>query len=452
MSPRAWSFLLQWSRTGIGAAVFLIAARYLSLAEIGAFATAYAPFRMAQSVFKSGLSEAVCAVNHRPGRLEALLAMSVTSGLVLTGVALAAGFLLDAPILLLLSCVPAFLGISAISEALLRHRLDLRTLALRTAFAQSLAAALCLWLVAEGVGARALAGFVIAQVAVSAVWSVIAARWWPTVRPALNVSIALVPLVTKLAARDLLSSGIIPLAQIAVGTALGMTAAGTFQIATRMMSLIDALSLSPLRFLALPDLRRSKNAPDAILGHLRVSAALALWIWTGTVVAAPMLLEVFIGPLNAQQTAPVLVALAPAGVAAALVMPFAQGLIAATHVHIPLKRAFILLALFAVGLGPALTQSTLAVAIAFSSASVLSAVWLVHKAMHILRLERSVLQTVRAPMIAASVMMIQSVLLLPYLATADPLPALTSLALTGTATYTGSLWLLMKRTPRRGIA
>ena len=112
-------------------------------------------------------------------------------------------------------------------------------------------------------------------------------------------------------------------------------------------------------------------------------------------------------------------------------MPFAQGLIAATHVHIPLKRAFILLALFAVGLGPALTQSTLAVAIAFSSASVLSAVWLVHKAMHILRLERSVLQTVRAPMIAASVMMIQSVLLLPHLATADPLLALMSLALTG---------------------
>ena len=45
MSVPAWSTLLQWSRLGVNAALFLIVARFLTLAEIGAFATAFAPVR-----------------------------------------------------------------------------------------------------------------------------------------------------------------------------------------------------------------------------------------------------------------------------------------------------------------------------------------------------------------------------------------------------------------------
>jgi len=59
MSPRFWSFALQWSRVGINAGLFLIAARFLTLAEIGAFATVFAPIRLTQGLHKAGIGESV---------------------------------------------------------------------------------------------------------------------------------------------------------------------------------------------------------------------------------------------------------------------------------------------------------------------------------------------------------------------------------------------------------
>ena len=59
MTHGAWSFVLSWSRVGINAALFLAATRVLTLAEIGMFATAFAPIRLLQAVQKAGVSDAV---------------------------------------------------------------------------------------------------------------------------------------------------------------------------------------------------------------------------------------------------------------------------------------------------------------------------------------------------------------------------------------------------------
>ena len=57
MSQTVWSFFLHYARVGIGAGLFLLATRFLTLSEIGLFATAYAPIRLAQGMHKAGSAE-----------------------------------------------------------------------------------------------------------------------------------------------------------------------------------------------------------------------------------------------------------------------------------------------------------------------------------------------------------------------------------------------------------
>ncbi|NUH66498.1 oligosaccharide flippase family protein [Sulfitobacter sp. S0837] len=437
MSPRFWSFALQWSRVGINAGLFLIAARFLTLAEIGAFATAYAPIRLTQGLHKAGIGESVIILAPRQLRQDALFALSLGSGTALTCCFAGIGFVFNAPLLIALSAVPLLHGISAVSEGILRKRLHLRALALRTMISQSLAASLALWLLSNESGAWALVGFTLCHAALTTALSWHSAAWRPKSRPNWQYQRLLSGLVIEIAARDLLNTALFPLMQLLTALIFGLPAAGAFQIAARMLSLIEALTLSPLRFLALPQLRRLsvRQRAAALPDHLRLTAAFSLWVWSATLLAAPHTLPLLIGPSPAEAAIPILTALAGFGLLSALLMPINQALIAAGHTRLMLHRALLL-----VGLTCALTpfgQSPTALSAAISLAALLTALWLLPRALPRLGLSLAALSPLIAPLCAAATVAALFALL-------PPLPVPVQLTL-GSALYGGLLLIPYRR-------
>jgi len=382
VTPRFWSFVLQWSRVGINAALFLVAARFLTLGEIGAFATAFAPIRMTQGLHKAGICESVIVFGKSQQRRDALFALSLGSGLALALTFVLLALALNAPLLLMLAPVPLLNGLSAVSEGILRQTLRLRALALRTLFSQSAAALLALWLLWQGAGAWSLVAFALVNAMFTLSVSVYLARWRPRRLPPLRHLRLLWPKTAQIAGRDMLGAALFPVIQLCVGLFLGLPAAGAFQIATRVLGLIEALSLSPLRFIALPQLRLLRGAAfrAALADHLSVTATLSVCIWGGTYIAAPQILAPMIGAEHVAASAPTLIALAGFGLTSALSMPINQALIARGQMDLMLARAGLLLLLGVLFSLPALALSTRAVGLALSLAMLVTSLWHVSRA------------------------------------------------------------------------
>jgi len=433
MTVRHWSFVLQWSRVGINAALFLIATRFLSLAEIGAFATAFAPIRMTQGLHKAGICESVIILGRSQRRLDALFAVSVTSGLAVAMLLAALAIILHAPTLLALSAIPLLNGLGAVSEGILRQSLRLRALALRTMASQLVAATLALGLLFHGAGLWALVAFALANATLTAALSLHLARWRPMTLPRWRYQRLILPRTSQIAARDFLGGTLIPLAQLAVGLGLGLPAAGAFQIATRVLSLIDALALSPLRFIALPQLHGLRgSAFRAALGNqLRLTATVSVWIWAGTCIAAPQILALLTGPTHATATAPILIALSGFGLIPALAMPINQALTAQGHTRLMLARAALLLTLGALCVLPAMWFSPRMVAAALSIAALITTLWHLTHALPRLDLTLRDLSPICAPL-AAGTLMLGLFALLP------PLPLAAQIAI-GSALYAVAL-------------
>jgi len=413
MSPRFWSFILQWARVGINAGLFLIAARFLTLAEIGAFATAIAPIRLTQGLHKAGIGESVIILAPRQRRQDALFALSLGSGIALSLAFAALGIALTAPLLIALSAVPLLNSIGAVSEGILRQRLHLRALALRTVASQSIAAALALWMLWNGTGPWALVAFALTHAAINAALSYRLAAWRPQSLPDWRYQRLISRLVIEISARDLLNAALFPLLQLATAIAFGLPAAGAFQIATRILTLIEALTLSPLRFIALPQLRQlpAPQRAAALPEHLRLTATLSLWVWAATLLTGPQVLTLLIGPTPSEAATTILLALVGFGLLSALLMPVNQALIAAGHTRLMLHRAALLLTLTSALAVLAPTPTALAASV--SLAALLTALWHLTRALPLLGLPLSALSPLATPLCAAATVVLLFALLPP---------------------------------------
>jgi len=425
MNTRIWSFILSWSRVGINAALFLAATRVLTLTEIGLFATAFAPIRLTQGLYKSGISDAVIVLRRRH-RLDALFALSAGSGAILSAILATLGTLLSS-LLLTLSIIPIINGLGAVSEGILRQRLALRVLALRTLAAQSIAAIIALWMLTTGWGVWALAAFALINATLTCALSITLVRWRPQSLPSWQYQSLICLKTSEIMGRVLLTTTQMPLAQLAIGLTLGPVAAGAFQIATRMLELLEALTLSPLRFIALPELSLSKNLRTDLHTHLRRTSALAAWVWGGTMVAAPEILTLAVGSTHAPVATPILRALSLLGLLSALLMPLSQALTAQGHTTLVLKRAALSLTLSTALIFPALTLSVTTAAAGLSIAAAVTALWFTKRALPTLKLTANDLSPATAPLIAGTIMTI-------LLTLCPPLSLSVQMAL-GTAIY-----------------
>jgi O-antigen/teichoic acid export membrane protein len=298
LSDTAWASAVQWSRVGIGGIVFLIAARTLPLADIGAFGAAAAPLRLLQVIHKGGIEDA--AVTTPPDDAPALAALhrlSLVAAAAATFVTLALAPLLDrltpgANVALLATALAATSlahGVAAVPDGILRRTGRFRALALRTLLGQTVAAATGITALALGAGVWSLVIFTLAQATIAALVA-IAMVGWPT-----GPSSSLGPAIARaapLAARVLAGALVQPLLQVAIGATAGLAAAGVWQIATRVLSLLEAVTLVPLRFVALPRLAADRADIHALL---TAAALAATWIMGGTALAAPAMVHAVLG-------------------------------------------------------------------------------------------------------------------------------------------------------------
>lgn len=403
MSVQFWSYALQWSRVGMNALVFLLAARVLSLEEIGAFATAFAPIKLLQGLHKSGIVDTVVVKRNTPARLDALFWISIYAGTCISLVYMSGAFLLNlVPSLILMAIIPVMLGISAVSEGLLRKRLALKALALRTIIAliiASFCALLALW---NDAGLAALAIFVIVQTSLSAMFSVLLAKWRPTRKSPLRHMWFAIRSVFHFSAQNFVNAGILPITQFCIGLSLGLAAAGAFQIATRVLSMFEALTLSPLRYLALPQfalIKSSDQTEHMIRRSLWISVALVSWAWFGLATNPEHFLRIVVGAEHAATVAPILLCLIPLGLTAAIAMPFTQVLNAKGQAKMVFRRALLTFSLSFLFVVPAITFSASATAIALSSANICSLIWFLNRGLKQLSLNPIILVPALLPML-----------------------------------------------------
>jgi O-antigen/teichoic acid export membrane protein len=305
LTDAVWASAVQWARVGIGGVVFLIAARTLPLAEIGAFATAAAPLRFLQVIHKGGIEDAaVTTAPNDSASLATLHRLSLWLGLLAALAALAAAPLLDllspgaqiAPMVAILAATSLFHGLSAVPDGILRRQGRFRALALRTFMGQLAAAAIGLTALSLDAGVWALVLFTIAQATIAAMVA-LALTGWPSgpIGPLRPVAARVWPL----AARVMVGGLVQPLLQVAIGATAGLAAAGIWQIATRVIGLLEALTIVPLRFIALPRLSKGDSRIDPLLTAASLSG---VWVMGGTALAAPALVTALLGPDGAPVT------------------------------------------------------------------------------------------------------------------------------------------------------
>jgi succinoglycan exporter len=414
MSLGLWSAVLQWARFGVNAAVFLIVARFLDLAEIGAFAAAFAPVRLVQVVHRAGIMDATVVAGPAEDRRTALFMLSMIGG-VLAGLGFAAAGLafggVTGAYLLALSPLPLVAGLSAVAEGILRHDLRIRALALRTLTAQSVAAGAAFWALAAGWGAVSLVVFALVAGVLTGVISVAMAGWRPrklaagqSLWSAMRAELAL---VLRLSLRDLAANAPVPILQVAIAAVWGLSAAGAFQIAARMIALLDTLALAPLRYITLP--RFSRTRADAIgriaAESLRQSAGIGAFVYPGAALAAFEIAALAAGPVHAGTVAPYFAVLCLSGLTAALAMPFNQGLTATGQAALTLHRALWTLAASLALALPTILLSPVLAAAALPAGALLAFIPYVRKAMPLLSLSPALLlRALRVPALSSAFM------------------------------------------------
>ncbi len=454
MSLGLWSAVLQWARLGVNAAVFLIMARYLDLAEIGAFAAAFAPVRLVQVVHRAGIMDATVVAGLAEDRRTALFALSVLGGALASagfaGIGLAFGGVTGG-YLLALSPLPLVAGLSAVAEGILRHDLRIRALALRTLAAQSLAAVAAFWAFSAGWGAMSLVVFALAAGFLTAAISLVMAGWlprsWHGVRAAIRAELGL---VLRLSLRDLAGNAAVPILQVGIAVFWGLPAAGAFQIAARMITLLDTLALAPLRYITLPRFRRTSAEAigQVACQSLRQSAGIGAFVYPGAALAAFEIATLAAGQDHAASVTPYFAILCATGLISALAMPLNQGLTAVGQAALTLNRALWSLAASLALAIPGLALSPIVAAAALPAGAGLAFVPYVRRALPHLALSVEQFRTALwAPALASICMCGALWLCQPVLADLSVIASLAAKVVLGGAVF-GLCLTLLGRRPR----
>jgi O-antigen/teichoic acid export membrane protein len=416
-----WSVALQWGRFGIAAVVFLLIARWLSLAEIGAFATVAAPVRFLQVLHRVGITDSVVIAQTTENPRRNTDALFVISGLValLCMAALFACAWLSrywfaandtlGPMLVILALVPLFNGFAAVPEGILRHDLRIKALALRTIGVQSVAAIVAIIAARAGAGPWALVLFLVVNAAIAAPVAWALARWKPETLPDRARLRQVTAGFLNLSGQALLANALQPLLQLGVSLYLGMSDAGAFQIALRFLGLLDALAIAPLRFLALPllvaQVKSAGQIGASVLRGLRLTGLIASLVYLGAASVAPIILSIFVGADHAVKSAVLLQIFCVFGLANASSMVLMQAFIATGQANLALRRTalqFVLTALFA---WPAFGHSVTATAVSAAFAACIVAGVVLANAPKRFALDRSkAVQAIAKPVLIGCVM------------------------------------------------
>jgi O-antigen/teichoic acid export membrane protein len=288
----AWSFLLNGARQGLTSLFTLALAAVLGPEDFGAVTIALTMILFFQLFLDNGLSDAIVQRKDLDDEhLTAAFWILSLSGLGLAAVSLAlarwwaaANHLPDlVPVIAALTLILPLQALGVVQQALLRRRMDFRSLAVLANLAVIAAGVLGLVLAHQGFGVWALVVYQLTVPFATLVLYWVFTRW----RPALGFRAA--------AARDLfhVSSGSILAGlgtfvnvradALVMGLLFGPAAVGAYRLAERLVALVIETAARPVQAVALPEFARLQESRDEL-----AAAALRCIRIAGVLTVAPL--------------------------------------------------------------------------------------------------------------------------------------------------------------------
>lgn len=260
-----WSLVLQLTRIGANAGLFLVLAKFLDPTSIGVFVTAFSLVQIGQLIVRYGLSTAIVANQSLSedalnAAFSSIILLSGFCTLLLISISVVAGMYGHGAFslcLFALSFSLLFDGVSVVPDGLIRRSLRFRDLAIRSAIISVLSIAVVLTMAMNGYGLWSIVAFTLINSALISVAAMLLCGWRPTGIGTLAALKELAFPSYHYTVQHIAQGAFWPLAQLIVSASLGLPAAGVFGVALRVYTLVGALIFEPLRQIALPILVRS---------------------------------------------------------------------------------------------------------------------------------------------------------------------------------------------------
>ncbi len=303
-----WSAIQSWGNQLISFAVFLLLARLLEPSVFGLVALAAVFLAFMQVFLDQGFADAIVQRKELdPAHLDTAFWTNISIGLLLmlcsiTAAGTVANFFKQpqlTPILRYLSLSFLFGTFSSVQQAILRRRLDFKTLALRSLVATCAGGFVGVVMALRGFGVWSLVGqqLINGLVGVLVLWRV--SDW----RPGLNISVKHF--------RELFSFGINVLGinalnflnrrsdDLLIGYFLGTVALGYYTVAYRILLVVTQLVTGIIQATALPVFSRLQKEPErlrqAFYSAIQLSSLFAFPVFLGLSALAPELVVVLFG-------------------------------------------------------------------------------------------------------------------------------------------------------------
>ena len=304
----AWSLAQSLGSRLLTATTFVILARLLNPYVFGVVAFASVAISVLTLFVQQGLGQALVQVpklesRHSDTAFWVSLAFAVVLALGTVGISWPLAAAIDQPavgeVLRVLSIGFLLSGLSSTPQALLQRRMAFRSLAARQLLSNTVGALTGITLALSGAGVWSLVAQTLTTAAVGVVVLWPAARWrpgrhasWATYREMFSFS-ANVTGTTLMGFLNRRADDLF------IGAVLGPTSLGAYSVAYRLLTLLTEVSINTVSSVALPtfariqhDLHRIRSAYTAAT---RLSAAIALPVFSFMAVAAPEIVIVFFG-------------------------------------------------------------------------------------------------------------------------------------------------------------
>lgn len=304
-----WSGVIQWSRVGINAVVFILLSRWLSLEDIGLVAAIQAPVVIFQSIATSTIPEFVVQERFFNQRrfstlfwFSLLIGSFVTLSLILFSKLIVLGISNndDAIIyLFVVSISPTLWALASVFEGVHRKLLNTKLLAIRTFVSNSVAAVLAIYAGYAGWGPWSLVLFSVVSAFLSCLVTVFSSNRTPRCEISWGYLKRGKYKLSALAGRNLIAASTFPLIQYFTALQLDLSSAGILQIAFRIYTLVDSIVMTPYRFVVLPLFSGlkviTKNIGQEVRKAISIGSFVSSPVYVFVIMIAPVLLPALIG-------------------------------------------------------------------------------------------------------------------------------------------------------------
>lgn len=305
----AWSGAASWIEQAAGAVVFVVIARIIGVENFGIAAMAFAFLFLGEFLVRDTITEAIIERKSlEEGRLEAtfviLVGFSAIIVLILLGlsqvIARIYGEPSVAPLLAVASPTVLLVGIGGVSTALLRRRMEYKTLAIRTIVGVVAGGVVGIAMALNDFGAWSLVGQRVVELSINTLLAILGARWWPRRLPSRSD----LGMVRGLGFRVLeLRFWTLVVAQtptVMLGIFADPRAAGLFAFSARLVEVVLKVTVRVIQGVAqsaIAALRRQTSATSQFFLDLsELSAFVGFLSFTGLALIASPLTRVLLGP------------------------------------------------------------------------------------------------------------------------------------------------------------